>query len=218
MLADSQFLPNRVGRSLVLLVLAISVAAGGCCFCDNQFDEQYAAYGGRNPRVDMVSGRVGSAFHDASGIGFEEPFGPGLSEAEPSGEAYEMGAPYSQEEPFQLQGPKPYGEPQYGQPPLEEIPFEPTAPNRSQPSETGEPELAEPSVEPALPEQTPFETELPDLKMDEAPMVPPLEQPTPAEPTPLEPQMPAPPKEDEQPPQEPSPSDLDFGMYIPGLN
>ncbi len=54
----------RIGH-LALSATLISLA--GCAMCANPFDCQYAAYGGRLPRADMVNGRVGSILDPASG-------------------------------------------------------------------------------------------------------------------------------------------------------
>ena len=54
----------RIGH-LALAATLISLA--GCAMCANPFDCQYAAYGGRLPRADMVNGRVGSILDPPSG-------------------------------------------------------------------------------------------------------------------------------------------------------
>ncbi len=73
---------TRIGH-LALAALLISLA--GCAMCANPFDCQYAAYGGRLPRADMVNGRVGSILDPASGGVLS------TQEIQP-GEIYEAGA------------------------------------------------------------------------------------------------------------------------------
>ena len=46
----------------MLAAAALMASAGGCAMCQSSFDDQYAAYGGSQPRADMTYGRVGSRF------------------------------------------------------------------------------------------------------------------------------------------------------------
>ena len=206
MLAASPWVSQPLRSSLILVALATGTANLGCCLCDNPFDQQYAAYGGRKPRVDMVRGRVNSAFRDAANPPLAESFGPENYYEDGMDDAYEMSAPDSQEQPFQLREPTPYGEQQFDMQPYEEVPYQ-QAPPVPQPGE------AEPPAEAELPDYESYDIgPLPDLEMDEAPPERPAEQPTPAEPVEPAPREPdtLPPAESQPPPDEPSPSDLDL--------
>lgn len=48
-----------------LLGLALLTGMSGCSICQSQFDDTYAAYGGRWQRTDRAYGRVGSLFTDS---------------------------------------------------------------------------------------------------------------------------------------------------------
>ena len=56
----------RIGH---LALAAMLISLTGCAMCVDSFDCQYAAYGGRLPRTDMVNGRVGSILDPAGGGG-----------------------------------------------------------------------------------------------------------------------------------------------------
>jgi hypothetical protein len=199
---------SQLGR---ILSLAVTLVSSGCCICDNPFDEHYAAYGGRNPRADMVCGRVGSVFRDAGSTSLLRPLGPAGDHAE--GEVLEPTAPFV-EQPFQ---PQPSGEPSYDSLPYEEVPAEPTPADR-QPADELPPLLEEPSTERMPPEIEASELPVPGTELTppelnlEQPLPGPPEQPEPAEdgePTPLVPETQQGP-EAEEPEPEPSPSDLDL--------
>ncbi len=131
----------RITRYFGLVFATICAATAGCCICDNPFDEYYAAYGGRNPRVDMVHGRVGSAFRDAGSTGVGGPletaprydeYGNDMPEGSyESTEAYYDGGTMDGQ-PFQLNESMPmdstpldegtYSSPPYNEQPLERVP------------------------------------------------------------------------------------------------
>ena len=84
----------------VLLGLSIAwiVSAAGCATCQNTYDDTYAAYGGSQPRADMVQGRVGSRFAPAGGAAESAPV-PGAGPLAPT-----AGSPLPNRPPIDLVG------------------------------------------------------------------------------------------------------------------
>ncbi len=211
MRAASLVLWHPTKRSLLLVAFAVGTANFGCCLCDNPFDQQYAAFGGRNPRVDMVNGRVGSAFQDAAAAVMDEPFDPQSFDADGMIDEFDSSVPYSEDRPFQLEEPLPNGEQSLDRQPYEVVPFE-RIPSSPEPGST-QPQPVEPRTEAELPDYESYDGNLlPDLNLEEPAPAESFGQPTPAEPfqpTPLEPETLTPPDGSDAT-DEPSSSDLDF--------